>query len=157
MRAAILSLKNSYTNFSGFICMKNKTYFSYHTAFPRSGQQHEERGIQMSIIFFPIKPFQLLIITNLWFADPKFLAHHSSRQWSWVNPNFSWNRFSYVEFLTCTHSSKTKINLHKWRQKLIYKSQMLQKHEKLTSLMLGNETNRISQISLKNCVNRANN
>lgn len=107
--------------------------------------------------FFPVKLFQLLIITNLWFTDPKFLAYHSSHQWAWVNPIFSWNRFSYVEFLTCTHSSKTKINLHKWRQKLIYKSQMLQKHEKLTSLTLGNETNRVSQISLKNCVNRANN
>lgn len=107
--------------------------------------------------FFPVKPFQLLIITSLWFTDPKFLAYHSSHQWAWVNPNFSWNRFSYVEFFTCTHSSKTKINLHKWRQKLIHKSQMLQNHEKLTSLMLGNETNRVSQISLKKCVNRANN
>lgn len=107
--------------------------------------------------FFPVKPFQLLIITSLWFTDPKFLAYHSSHQWAWVNPNFSWNRFSYVEFFTCTHSSKTKINLHKWRQKLIHKSQVLQNHEKLTSLMLGNETNRVSQISLKKCVNRANN
>lgn len=107
--------------------------------------------------FFPVKPSQLLIITNLWFTDPKFLAYHSSHQWAWVNPNFSWNRFSYVEFFTCTHSSKTKINLHKWRQKLIHKSQVLQNHEKLTSLMLGNETKRVSQISLKNCVNRANN
>lgn len=81
--------------------------------------------------FFPVKPFQLPIITNLWFTDPKFLAYHSSHQWAWVNPNFSWHRFSYVEFFTCTHSSKTKINLHKWRQKLIYKSQMLQNHENL--------------------------